>query len=159
VLRRAPEAEKLWTELYMNEPERDGIVGALTARHAAQRLRLSVAYAILDGADAIGVEHLRAADACWRYSAASVEYLFGSLRGDTVQDRLLAALREVYPNGLTGAQQDELFGSNVRGGRLKVAREALERAGLIVTEHGPPGERGGRRGFVSRAVPRVRKTD
>lgn len=159
VLHRTPEAEEFWREIYMAEPDRDGLIGALTARPAAQRLRLAVAYAILDGAQEINVDHLRAADACWRYSVASIEHLFGGLRGDDVQDRLLDALRDEYPDGLTGAQQGDQFGKNLKVGQLKVARDALESRGLIRTERAEGDGKRGRPTIISFAVPRSDRPD
>jgi hypothetical protein len=135
----------VWDVIYRSEPDRGGLVGALTARARPQMLRLAVIYAILDEADEIEPAHLHAAAACWRYSVATVEHVFGSLRGDTVQDRLLLALRDVYPHGLTGAEQDALFGKSLRAGRLLSARQTLERNGLVRTERSAPGEKGGRR--------------
>lgn len=133
-LQRTPEAETLWAELYHAEPERDGIVGEVTARAAAQKLRLSVAYALLDRASSIRPEHVLAAEAVWRYCAASVEHLFGGLCGDHVQDELLGALRSAHPSGLTGAQQHGVFHGKMRAERLDVARTALEARFLIRTE-------------------------
>jgi hypothetical protein len=131
---RSPEAEALWEKLYLAEPDRDGAVGSLTARAHAQRLRLSVLYAALDGADEIRPEHLRAGDACWRYAVESVEHIFGSLRGDRVQDRLLDALRKAWPGGLTGAEQDGIFAKSLRPGQIAEARAQLEMRRLIHTE-------------------------
>jgi hypothetical protein len=135
--RRNAAAEALWAELYMAEPDRDGIVGALTARVHPQRLRLSVLYAALDGAKEIRPEHVRAADACWKYTVASVEHIFGDARGDRVQDRLLKALRASWPDGLTGAERDAIFKGNLRPGQLPEALVELERRGLIRTESIP----------------------
>lgn len=149
------DAEPLWDALYLHEPDRDGLVGALTARAHPQKLRLAVAYALLDGSAIIRPEHLAAAEAAWRYCAASAEHLFGGLRGDHVQDRLLDELRRVYPAGLTLSEQDALFSKNLRSGRLKAAREALEGRRLIVSKRVESGEQGGRPSYVSYAVPRA----
>jgi hypothetical protein len=157
---RSPEAETLWTQLYMAEPDRDGAVGSLTARAHAQRLRLSVLYAALDGANDIRPEHLRAGDACWRYAVQSVEHIFGSLRGDRIQDRLLDALRKAWPRGLTGAEQDAIFSKNLRPGQLAEARVQLETRGLIRTENeGAGAGKGGRSTVRSYAVPPTEQTE
>lgn len=149
-LRRTPEAETIWAEFYENEPERHGIVGEITARSAAQRLRLSVTYALLDASQVVRPEHVLAAEATWRYCAASVEHLFGDLRGDKVQDRLLQALRDASQGGLDGRQQHEAFGRHVSAERLNLARETLERHGLVRTEYETTG---GRERLVSFAIP------
>lgn len=149
-LERKQEAEALWAEFYDSQPDRDGIVGEITARSAPQRLRLSVVYALLDESPVIRPEHVLAAEAVWRYCADSVEHLFGGLRGDRVQDQLLVELRKVYPDGLDGAAQHAVFGRNVTAERLRAARQALERRDLICTQHEPTG---GRERVVSFAVP------
>jgi len=147
-------ARKVWDPIYRAEPERGGLVGALTARANAQKLRIAVTYAILDEAGAIEPEHVLAAEACWRYSVATVEHIFGALRGDSVQDRLLDKLRTVYPQGLNGVAQDALNTKNLPAGRLQGARQALEHDGLIRTETQAPGEKGGRPSIISFANPK-----
>jgi hypothetical protein len=133
ILRRSPEAEQLWTELYNAiDDDVDGMVGALTARAEAQILRLSVAYALTDGSRTIEVSHLRAAHALWRYCEASVVYVFGDAIGDEVADRLLEAIRRAGPGGLTHSEQSNVFGRHLAARRLQLAREALERRGLIM---------------------------
>ena len=60
VLKRTDEAKERWAEMYhdmANSPHR-GLLGAVTARAEAQTLRLSVAYAIIDGSDHIELPHL-----------------------------------------------------------------------------------------------------
>ena len=151
VLSRTPDAEAVWSEFYHGEPDREGIAGAVTARAAAQRLRLSVAYALLDKSAVIRSEHVFAAEAVWRYCADSVEHLFGSLRGDRVQDRLLQALRAAHPEGFDGAAQHALFGRNVGAERLEAARRSLEGRALIETQREATG---GRDRILSFAIPR-----
>jgi hypothetical protein len=150
-LKRTPEAETVWAEFYHGEPDREGIAGAMTARAAPQRLRLSVVYALLDESEVIRPEHVLAAEAVWRYCADSVERLFGGLRGDRVQDRLLQALRDGHPEGLDGATQHALFGRNVPAERLEAARQSLERCALIETRREATG---GRERIVSFAIER-----
>ncbi len=132
---RGAEAEGQWGELYARMAGSDlaGMAGALTARAEAQVLRLSVLYAGLDGTDDIGTEHLDAASAVWQYAEDSVRYLFGDETGDPIADRLLEALRQAGADGLTGAQQHDLF-SRHKGERLQHARELLETLGLAHTE-------------------------
>jgi hypothetical protein len=116
---------------------------------------MAVAYAMLDLSETIEPAHLRAADACWRYSVATVEYIFGASRADRVQDRLLAGLTAVHDGGLTGTQQAELFHRNLKAGELARARTMLERDGLIRTEESRVGAKGGRIEIISYAVPRI----
>jgi hypothetical protein len=150
-MKRTPEGEELWAEFYNAEPERDGVVGEITARSAAQRLRLSVTYALLDESDVVRPEHILAAEAVWRYCADSVEHLFGSLSGDRIQNELLDALRQA-PNGLDGSRQHAVFNRKLSSARLDAARESLERRGLIETERQSTG---GRDRLISCAIRRT----
>jgi hypothetical protein len=134
-LRRTHEAEVLWKELYerMALDLAGGLTGAITARAEAQVLRLSVVYAGLNGTSEIGVPHLEAAWAVWRFCEDSAAYIFQSATGDEVADRLVRALREALPAGLDGTQQRDLFGRHVSGERLAIARQRLEDLGLAET--------------------------
>lgn len=144
ILRRSPEAEALWESIYMAiDDEVDGMVGALTARAEAQMLRLSVVYALMDGSPVIAVPHLQAAQAVWDYSEATIRYVYGDTVGDEVADRLLAAVRVAGDEGLDRQAQRDVFTRNVPAPRVAVARQALERKGLVVTrsEQAPNGGR------------------
>jgi Protein of unknown function (DUF3987) len=105
---RSGAAEDLWADLYARMANDDGlgIIGQVTARAEAQVLRLSLIYALLDGVDVIGREHLEAAWEFWRYCRWSAQHIWvGSGTGDPDLDRIA----------------DVLSG----GGRL--SREALDR--------------------------------
>lgn len=81
------------------EEEHPGLTGAILGRGAAQVLRLSLLFSLLDEweilcpAPAIRSAHLLAAIAVWDYCKASVLYLFGEAVGDAVADRLLQAIQ------------------------------------------------------------------
>jgi hypothetical protein len=125
----------------MADDEPAGLLGAVVGRDAPQCLRLSLLYALLDGASAIDVEHVEAAWALWSYCRASAEFIFGDVTGDEIADRLLAELRRVGADGLDGTQQRDLFARHVSAARLTRAREQLERAGLAETVTIPTGGR------------------
>ena len=149
---RSPAARELWAKAYEDFGDgAAGLAGALTARPEAQTLRLSVAYALLDGAPLVEPPHLEAALAVWRYCEASAYAIFGDLLGDPVADRLFEAIRDAGDEGLDGAGQHAVFGRHVSATRLALARALLESKGLIVTE---TEETGGRSRLVSRAVKR-----
>jgi hypothetical protein len=135
-LRRTPEAEALWTDLYleMATDEPGGLLAAVIARDAAQVLRLSVTYALLDGTNRIGIEHIRAAWALWRYCRASAAYVFGESLGDPVADRLLSAIRDAGRSGLDGRQRNALFAGHASRRQLETALALLTSKGLVVTE-------------------------
>jgi hypothetical protein len=150
ILHRSQDARELWAKAYKDFGDgATGLAGALTARPEAQALRLSVAYALLDGSTLIEPVHIEAALAVWRYCEASAAAIFGSLLGDPVADRLLEALRDAGSDGLDGAAQHAVFGRHVAATRLALARALLEGKGLIVTSSE---ETGGRPRLVSKAV-------
>ena len=87
---RTPNAEELWTHLYeIIDDEQTGLVGAVTARAEAQVLRLSLVYALADGASQIGVGHLVPAVAVWDFLVASAWAIFSDAGEDRVVTRLL----------------------------------------------------------------------
>lgn len=99
-LTRDGEAEGLWAAMYRGiEAELSGMTGAILGRGAAQVLRLSLLYSLLDEREiaraqpAIRPAHVLAALALWDYCRASVLYLFGDAVGDLVADRLLRAIQ------------------------------------------------------------------
>jgi hypothetical protein len=137
-LERTDGGRQVWAGLYADlaADEPGGLLGAITARAQAQCLRLSVAYAVLDGARSIGVVHIKAARAAWAYCRASAEWIFGDAIGDEIADRLLRALRRAGPDGLDRTQIHELFAGH-RLNEVARARQHLVDRGLA-TEHEEP---------------------
>ena len=149
-LRRDADARELWAKAYEDFGDgSEGLAGAITARPEAQALRLSVAYAVLDGSATITTAHLEAALAVWNYCEASALAIFGDALGDPIADRLLVAIRQAGAEGLDGTAQSGLFGRHASAARLRQARQELERRGLVVTAQE---ETGGRPRLVSKAV-------
>jgi hypothetical protein len=101
-----------------------GLLGALTTRAEAQVTRLSLLYALLDEADAIGETHLSAALDLWRYAHESVAYVFGDSTGNPEADGILRALRAA-PEGLTRTDVSNLFGRNLSAARIDRALATL----------------------------------
>lgn len=156
ILRRTAAAEELWEAIYNTiDDEVDGMVGALSARAEAQMLRLSVLYALLDGSHVIDLHHLQAAEAVWNYAEATVSMIYGDSSCDEVVDKLLPAIRRAGAAGLDRQEQRDVFSRNVSADRLALAREWLERKGLVVTTEE---ETGGRPRHVSRAVDSTQQT-
>lgn len=75
VMWRSPDADKLWNKVYSYLKHCDI---ACAERARPQVLRLSMLYALCDGKAMIGVEHLKAALAVWRYCEDSALLLFDS---------------------------------------------------------------------------------
>ena len=90
----------MWASVYRKLAEvPPGLTGAILARGAAQVLRLSLIYALLDEREvrrtdtAIRVPHLLAALAVWDYCKASAYHIFGDAVGDPIADRLLRLIK------------------------------------------------------------------
>jgi hypothetical protein len=127
-LSRDTECERLWENVYASiEEELPGVAGAILARGAAQVLRLSLLYSLLDEAEsqrtdpAIRVPHLLAALAVWDYCKGSVFYVFGDAIGDPIADRLL---REIKLGPQNDSDLYDLFGKHRGDGPKK--EQALE---------------------------------
>ena len=129
---RTAAAEAAWDRLYRRLADDDpgGLLGAVIGRDSAQCLRLTLLYALLDGARQIDTEHVEAAAAVWDYSRASAAWVFGDRLGDQVADRLLAALRQAGAAGLDRAAQHAALGSHTPATRLDVAAARLISLGL-----------------------------
>ncbi len=125
LLMRDEEARQLWRAVYHDLSEGGpGLAGAVTSRGEAQVMRLALLYALLDGADEIGREHLTAALALWEYSEASARYVFGDSLGDPVADDILRALQNA-PEGLNRTDLQNLLGRHQSSNRIGQALALL----------------------------------
>lgn len=123
-------AWSVWERVYPDLSEgRPGMLGSVTARAEAQTMRLAMLYALLESSTTIGVEHLEAALAVWRYCYDSARWVWGDAVGDPVADEILRALRGAGEPGMTRAEIYDHFGRHVRRERLGTALMALGRAG------------------------------
>jgi len=134
-VRRTPEAEAEWAALYyaMADDEPGGLLGSIIARDAAQVLRLSLIYGLMDGSQKIDVAHVRAAAAVWTYCRESSRIIFGDSIGNPVADRLLVAICAAGREGLTGREIDRALSGHASKSQIAGARAELERRGLVVT--------------------------
>jgi Protein of unknown function (DUF3987) len=134
-LQRTPEAEALWERLYlrMAQDEPGGLLGSVIARDAAQVLRLSVLYDLCSASASIDTDHVTAALAVWSYCRSSAAFIFGDSLGNPLADKLLQALKDAGPDGLSGRQLDRAVGGHASKTELDAARDALSRRGLITT--------------------------
>lgn len=96
--RRVPlstSAQKLWEDIYLDlRRDKPEIAGAMQARGSSFVLRLALIYALArhPKPKQIQSDDLHSALAVWKYSAASVDYLFQSVTGDKFADKLLTLL-------------------------------------------------------------------
>jgi hypothetical protein len=129
-LLRYDDAAEHWRAIYGDlSADRPGLVGAVTARAEAQVMRLALLYALLDRKHWIERVHLEAALAVWRFAFESAVHIFGERRGDPVQDRIIASLRE--QGWLTKTALRDQFSRHVHADRLDAALGALEADGVI----------------------------
>lgn len=154
----AETARSLWIDLYdqMAEDDPGGLLGAVVQRPEAQVLRLALTYALLDDCSEIREDHIRAAWAVWQYSRASAQYVFGDAIGDEVADKLLAAVIDAGPDGLTRAEVGQVFSRHVTSSRIDAAVKVLEDRGAVVTEQI---QTGGRPKTVMRHAPAYRRSN
>jgi hypothetical protein len=132
-MRRTQEARELWGEVYGPLSEGGaGIAGALCGRAEAQALRLSCLYALLAGASEVGVDHLQAALALWRYCEGSVRVIFGDagVIADPVAAKILNALKAA-PAGLTQTQINDALGGHVPSEKIRAAMRFLLDGGSV----------------------------
>lgn len=123
-------AQSHWVDTYAElTQDHPGILGAVTSRAEAQTLRLSLTYALLDGADRIERQHVEAALALWRYAFDSAAYLFGGVEIDPVAQQIMSAL-EKGPQ--TQTEISGLFGRHQSSARLASALADLQDRGRIV---------------------------
>ena len=127
--------------------ERPGLFGVATARAAAQVLRISLIYALLDGAPQVRREHLDAALEVWRYCEDSAKYIFGDFLGDPVADEILRGLR-AKPTGMTRSEINALFGRNKSAGEITRALMVLNKGTLARFEKEPTDGRSTERWFA-----------
>jgi len=134
-------ARELWSRVYPELSDgRPGMLGAMTARAEAQTMRLALHYALLDRSQDIGLPHLVAGLALWRYAEDSARYIFGDGLGDPVADAILSALRQA-PDGLTRTQMHAALSRHATAAEIDRALEVLLAAGRVTRE---PRKTGGR---------------
>jgi hypothetical protein len=116
------DAKLLWQGMYAElSKEVPGLFGSVIARTEAHTARLAMMFALLDLRREIGVEHLEAALAVWRYCEASARYIFGDAIGNAMADEILRALRQVGRDGMTRTEISNLFGRNRSADRIGAA--------------------------------------
>jgi len=140
-LRRDDAARQLWADRYHDlSSRRPGLLGAVLGRAEAQVVRLSLLYALLDCSPVITEDHLRAAQALWKYCADSAAYIFGDALGDPTADTILAALRKA-PDGMTRTDISAIFGRHRSSREIDLALISLAQQNLTRTEREGTGGR------------------
>jgi hypothetical protein len=123
-------AKKHWAAVYGPlSRDRDGLLGAVTARAEAQVVRLALVYALLDSKPEINENHVAAALAVWEYCEASAAYIFSELLGDPVADEIFHALQQAESHGMTRTAIRDLFGRHQSSDRIGAALRLLATTG------------------------------
>lgn len=136
-VRFSPAANKLYTEeLYeaLTDDSAAGPVAEFTARAAAYCQRIGMLYALLDHRAQIEEDDLRAAHALVTYSQDSARHLLlGSGTGDLHLDKLVRAVRDAGPDGLTQTQVTRMFGNRIKAAdKNQLVAKLLEMEGYAM---------------------------
>ncbi len=130
-------ARQVWERVYADLSNgHPGLLGAVTARAEAQCLRLALAYAVADQADAIDRQHLIAAISIWERAESSARHVFGAALGDRVADEILRALKAAGTAGVTRTGISDLFKRHESADRIGGALDLLARRGLADRHQG-----------------------
>jgi hypothetical protein len=130
-------ARAAWELVYETLSEgQPGLFGAIVGRAEAQTIRLALLYALLDGKDEIGVEHLHAALAVWQYCEASARHVFGGTLGGSLADVILAALQQEDEAGMTRTQIRDLFDRHRKSAEIDAALALLAAIGKATSPLG-----------------------
>lgn len=136
-------ARDLWEETYPKiSDDRPALLGAILNRAEVYVRRLALTYGLLDGESVVSAMHLQAALDFWRFCEDSAAFIFGSMEGDTLEQRIMDAL------GKAGGSLDttglyKAFGNHISRTEMTMAMNALSASGKIrVEEKKPP--KGGR---------------
>lgn len=129
----SPQARQWWEDAYprLTRP-RPGRIGSATQRAAAHVRRLTLLYAVLDGATIVQVDHLAAANAVWEYAEESARFVFGASALSDKAKHLDAALTSAGPAGIDRTSiRDDVFGShNISAPQIEAVLVELRDAGL-----------------------------
>jgi hypothetical protein len=124
-------ARELWIKVYEKLSAGEaGLLGSLTNRAEAHTVRVALIYALLDGADDIRIDHLRAALEVWRYCDDSARYIWGNALGDPTADEILRVLKASM-DGLTRWDISNHFGRHKPATELDRALNVLLERSLI----------------------------
>lgn len=138
-----------WEQVYaeLNRDRADTRAAAATARGVPHVLRLALLYALLDSAEQIGLEHLEAAVALWRYCEDSARWLFSTYEleaGETERGSLVEFIKR---GGSKGRSRTDIsmghYQKNKTAGEINAALEPLIHDGVVIEirDNAPAGGR------------------
>ena len=124
-----PKGIQRWYEVYPElTKEHQGLFGAITARAEAQTIRLSLIYALLDGAKEIDEQHINSALALWNYASDSARVLFHDRAIDPLEQKILSLLKI---GSLTATELSNAFNRNIQREKLQGVLIKLESSNQI----------------------------
>jgi hypothetical protein len=126
-----------------------GRLGEILSRAAPHVLRMAGIFCLADGKQAIEPIHLEAAKALWDASVRCSQYVFGDNLGNPQAEKILAALKDVFPAGLTRAEiSNQVFGRHETSEAIKAALAVLLEAAKIREVKEPTAGRQAHRYFL-----------
>jgi hypothetical protein len=128
-VRLGADARERWHDAYRQLARPlPGVLGQITARAEAHTIRLALIYALADGQQHIGPQHLDAALALQDYAARSAGWALQGATGQPLAEHIHAAL-QANPAGLTRSQISDTLKHNQPAGQIDDALHALHAAG------------------------------
>ena len=101
-IRWTDDARVRWPAMYRELKKLPGgSLGEVLSRGQPHVLRMAGIYTLADGLSAIDTCHLLAAKALWDSSARCAHYIFGDNLGNKDAEKILKAVKDVSPKGLT----------------------------------------------------------
>jgi putative DNA primase/helicase len=139
-LRRTVDAEMMWQRLYtdvLNSDDDDETAfGQAVTRGPAYVARLSLVYAVLDGASAIEVPHVQAAALAWDYCYSSARQIFDTRETRHSEDftRAEAYIRGAEGRGVTRSEMTRLFRNKTQADLDRLTSELLAGGDIVYGE-------------------------
>jgi hypothetical protein len=138
-MRLSNAAQDHWATVYPElTQDHPGLLGAATARAEAQTIRLALAFALIDGADRIEIDHLEAGLAMWRYAEDSAAYLFGGAEMNPVAQTILTLLAK---GAKSQTDISHAFGRHMKAEQLAQVLMDLQERGRVTLTEEPTGGR------------------
>ena len=126
-------ARAIWPPMYRELKKLPGgSLGEVLSRGQPHVLRMAGMYTLADGLGVIDTCHLLAAKALWDSSARCAHYIFGDNLGNKDAEKILKALKDASPNGLTRKEiREVVFQRNKSSQVITDALTLLLEKGLI----------------------------